>query len=545
MSVRAELLALLALVALLESCAAVAPPLGGPRDRTPPRRISSSPDSAARNVSQKFIRLEFSEPVVTKDLSKNLLITPQLPVDNPYKLREDRNSITLLFEKPLDPNTTYSFNFREGVVDITEALPAKNAVLNFSTGAVLDSGKVSGVVTDVLTAKPIAEASVGLYREADTAGVRRGRPYYTVATDKEGKFSLGFLKAGVYKIYAVSDKNNNGRYDDGEKIAYLPAPITIAGSADTPVPLVLTQPDRRPPLLTTRTPSPTQLRLSFNEGLRSATLAPLGATAPQAAVAEAIQVVENGRGVVLFKTPEVGDGRYLLTSVDSTGNVGRDTLQVKFPVPPATAKKVAAAAPLYSVEGSPRDVYPEGQVKFRFNVPVRVAAGKPFGTLIEDSTKRRPLRLPADGVLSPDRTLLTVKFNTKAQARLEVVLDSTAITAITGQNLRLKPLRLGISEQDVSTSLSGTITTQEKSFELQLLDDKLQVVASLASPKGKYLFADMPAGIYRLRVLIDRDGDGRWRNGDPNLLLLPEPVYLHPRPQQVRAGFDIVEPLKF
>ena len=97
----------------------------------------------------------------------------------------------------------------------------------------------------------------------------------------------------------------------------------------------------------------------------------------------------------------------------------------------------------------------------------------------------------------------------------------------------------------MSTSLSGTITTKEKSFELQLLDDKFQVVASLASPKGKYMFADMPPGTYRLRVLIDTDGDGRWRGGDPNLLLPPEPVYLAPQTLQIRAGFDIVEPLSF
>ncbi|MDB5235335.1 MAG: hypothetical protein JWR44_2328 [Hymenobacter sp.] len=544
MSVRAELLALLALVALLESCAAVAPPLGGPRDRTPPRRISSSPDSAARNVKQQFVRLDFSEPVVTKDLSKNLLITPQLPENNPYKLREDRNSITLLFDKPLDPNTTYSFNFREGIVDITEALPSRNASLNFSTGAVLDSGKVRGTVTDVLTLKPIADASVGLYREADTAGVKRGRPYYTVLTDKEGKFSLGFLKAGAYKIYALADKNNNGRYDEGEKIAYLPAPVTIAGSTGEAVNLALTRPDQRPPLLTTRTPSTTQLRLSFNEGLRAATLAAIGSPVPAASVAEATQLAERGRTVVLFKTPEVGDGRYLLTATDSTGNVSHDTLQVKFPVPPATAKKIVIP-PLYQVEGSPRLVYREGQVKFQFAVPVRIATGKPFGTLVEDSIRRRPLRLPADGALNPDRTLLTVRFDTKALTRLDVVLDSTAITAITGQNLRLRPLRLGISEQDVSTSLSGPITTSEKNFELQLLSEKLEVVATLASPKGTYTFSDMAPGIYRLRVLIDRDGDGRWRGGDPNLLLPPEPVYLDPKPQQVRAGFDIVEPLKF
>ena len=544
MSVRAELLAVLAMVALLESCAAVAPPQGGPRDRTPPHRISSSPDSAARNVKQQFVRLVFSEPVVTKELSKNLLITPQLPPDNPYKLREDRNSITLLFDKPLDPNTTYSFNFRSGVVDITEGLPARNAYLNFSTGAELDSGKVSGTVTDVLTAKPISEASIGLYRQADTAGVKRGRPYYTVLTDKEGKFNLSFLKAGPYKIYALVDKNNNGHYDEGEKIAYLPTPVTIAGSKGAPVALALTQPDRRPALLTTRQPSPTQLRLSFNEGLRSAALAPLGSTPAPAAVVAAVQLTERGRTVVLFKTPEVGDGRYLLTTADSTGNVGHDTLQVKFPAAPNATKK-APAPNLYSVEGSPRTVFPKGQVKFQFAVPVRIATGRPFGTLVEDSVKRRPLRLPADGALSPDRTALIVRFNSKAQKRLDVVLDSTALVAITGQPLRLRPLRLGISEQDVSTSLSGTITTKEKNFELQLLDDKLQVVSSLVSPKGSYAFTDMAPGIYHLRVLIDSDGDGHWRNGDPNLLLSPEPVFLDPRPQQVRAGFDIVEPLKF
>ena len=544
MSVRAELLALLALVALLESCAAVAPPLGGPRDRIPPRRISSSPDSAARNVKQLFVRLNFSEPIVTKDLSKNLLITPQLPDDNPYKLREDRSAITLLFDKPLDPNTTYSFNFREGIVDITEGLPAKNAFLTFSTGPELDSGKVNGTLTDVLTARAVEGASIGLYRVADTLGVRRGRPYYTVLTDKEGKFNLNFLRAGDYKLYAVADKNNNGRYDDGEKIAYLPIPVTIAGGTGAAVPLVLTQPDQRPPLLTARTPSPTQLRLSYNEGLRSARLAPLPTSPNAAAVAEATQLVERGRTVVVYKTPTVGDGRYLLTATDSTGNIGSDTLQLKFPVPPAAAKKVANP-PLYAVEGTPRTVFPEGQVKFQFAVPVRVASGKPFGTLVEDSVRRRPLRLPADGTLSPDRTQLAVRFNAKAKNRLDIVLDSTAVTAITGQSLRLKPLRLGLSEQDVSTSLSGTLTTKEKSFELQLLDDKFQIIASLNSPKGTYMFTDMPPGTYRLRVLIDADGDGRWRGGDPKLLLAPEPVFLYAKTLKISAGFDVVEPLSF
>ena len=80
---------------------------------------------------------------------------------------------------------------------------------------------------------------------------------------------------------------------------------------------------------------------------------------------------------------------------------------------------------------------------------------------------------------------------------------------------------------------------------LQLLDDKFQVVATLNAPKGTYLFSDMPPGTYRLRVLIDADGDGRWRGGDPKLLLAPEPVFLSPKTLKISAGFDIVEPISF
>jgi uncharacterized protein (DUF2141 family) len=545
MSVRADLLVFLASAAWLAGCAAVAPPTGGPRDKTPPRRISSSPDSAARNVSQRYVRMVFSEYIQTKDLQKNLLITPQLPADNPYKLREDRNSVTLLFDKLLEANTTYSFNFREGIVDVTESLPAKNASVSFSTGAVLDSGAVKGGVTNPLLGQPVEDVTVGLYREADTAGVRRAKPYYLTRTDKKGQYQLNFLRTGRYKLYAWTDKNQNGRYDDGEQIAYLPEPITIAGDSVVPtVPLLLTRPDRRPPQATGQQPGPNVLRISVNEGLQRARLQRLPPAADSAAVTEAVSITDKGKTVLIFKTPAVQDGRYLFTAVDSTDNVVRDTLNLRFPVPAAAAKKQAAGA-LYSVEGSPKSVYRQGQVKFRFSVPVRLAAGQPFGTLIEDSVKRRPLRLPADATLSPDRTLLTVQLNTQARERIELVLDSTAVMAITGQLLGLKPLRLTLTEEAPTGTLSGPIATGEKNFDLQLLNDKQEAVQTLHSPKGRYKFENVVPGTYRLRVLIDRNGDGRWNGGDPNLLVPAEPVYLHPKALQLRANWEVEEKLSF
>jgi hypothetical protein len=538
----------LALVGLLVlgSCAAISSPQGGPRDKTPPRLIGTSPDSAARNVKQQFIRLKFSEPIQVKDLTKNLLITPQLSPDNSYSMLADRDYVTLTFKKPLEANTTYSFNFRNAVLDANESLPAKYQALSFSTGATLDSGRVRGSVTDFLTARPAADVVVGLYRTTDTVGVRRGQPYYLARTDAKGQFQLNFIRVATYSMYAWADKNNNNRFDDGESIAYLPGPIMVSDTTG-PRALQLVRPDRLPPRRTGLEAAPSLVRVTFNEGLQAATLAPLASTdaAVLAAVQQATQLTDQNRSILIYKTPTVVDGRYLLAATDSVGNQRRDTINVRFPVPNAAGKKAVAVAGT-TVAGNPRSVYRQGQVKFHFPVPVQLAAGRSPGTLTEDSLKTHALRVPTEASLNPNRTELTVTLDTKALKNVEIRLDTTAIVAITGQSLFLRrPLRLLVVDQDPSGQITGTIATKYKSFDLQLLDEKYQVLAQLHNPRGTFRFDYLAPGKYRLRVLIDQDADGRWRGADPDLKRPPEPIFLYPKLLQVRAGFEITEPLTF
>ena len=136
-------------------------------------------------------------------------------------------------------------------------------------------------------------------------------------------------------------------------------------------------------------------------------------------------------------------------------------------------------------------------------------------------------------------------LDTKALKKIEINLDSTVITSITGQPLGLKPLRLTISDIDPDGVLMGPIETKIAQFDLQLLDDKYQVVRQVRSPKGRYRFDRLPPGNYRFRVLIDRDGDGRWRRGDPALRLPPEPVYVSPTLIKLRAGFTLDDKFSF
>ena len=532
MSARANLFLLFSVAAGVAGCASISSPQGGPRDVTPPKLVSSSPANGARNARTQEIRLVFSEPVQVKDLQKNLIIAPTIAEDNKYKVREERNAITLLFEKPLEENTTYSFNFGTSISDITESLPAAEATVSFSTGAVLDSGAVQGTVRDLLTQKPADAAAVLLYPEADTAALRKGKPYYLARTDKAGAYKLRNLKAGRYRLYALADKNQNTRYDEGEKIAYLPQSVTIGPRPDT-VQLELVRPDARRPLVSGQQAAPTQYRVSYNEGLRTAVLAPLGG-APAPALAEAIQLAEAGRTVALFRTAALTEGRYLLAATDSAGNTGRDTITVKFQGTAPTRRP-----PVYSVEGSPREVYRQGEVRYIFTEPVRIAAGKPFATLQEDSTARRPLVLGTDGTLNPDRSRLTVLLNTKAKSSLTLRLDTVNLTTISGQRLAAKPLRLRVAEQSGTGSLAGAIQTKYKRYDVQLLDAQGTIVATLNSPRATFRFDRMAPGTYTIRVLIDADADGRWRGADPKLLLPPEPVYLLPQPVQVRANWEV------
>jgi hypothetical protein len=347
-------------------------------------------------------------------------------------------------------------------------------------------------------------------------------------------------------VYAWADKNNNNRFDDGEKIAYLPKPLLVTDTT-APRTLRLVRPDRLPPRRTGLESAADRVRVSFNEGLSAATLAALvpAAGATPAAIQNATELADFGHSLLIYKTPALGDGRYLLTATDSVGNERRDTLNLRFPVPTAAGKKPLLPAGT-TVAGNPRTVYRQGQVKFLFPVPVELVPGRSPGTLTEDSLKTHALKVPAEAVLSPSRTELLVTLDTKALKTVEIRLDTTAILAVTGQSLGLRQaLRLGVVDQDPSGLITGAIQTTVKSFDLQLLNEQLQVVAQLHSPRGTYRFAHLAPGKYRLRVLIDQDGDGRWRGGDPNLEVPAEPIYLYPEVIQVRSGFEFDTKLNF
>jgi hypothetical protein len=89
----------------------------------------------------------------------------------------------------------------------------------------------------------------------------------------------------------------------------------------------------------------------------------------------------------------------------------------------------------------------------------------------------------------------------------------------------------------------GQESAVKPQYILQLLDMEGKTLQEkIIHEDGQYSFPHLDAGNYGLRLIEDRNGNGKW---DPGIFLkgiLPEPVYIYPDQLQVRQNWDMEMP---
>ena len=207
------------ITAVLYSCASIGHPDGGPIDEAPPRFIGSSPAAGALNSTKKKLVLDFDEFIKLEKANEKVVISPpqiQLPE---IKASGKRISINLL--DSLKPNTTYTVDFSDAVVDNNEGNPMGNFAYTFSTGNVIDTLEVSGTLLDASNLEPIKGMLVGLHSNlADSAFTKL--PFDRVGrTDGRGRFVIRGIAPGKYRAYALLDVDQNFAFTQkSEAIAF-------------------------------------------------------------------------------------------------------------------------------------------------------------------------------------------------------------------------------------------------------------------------------------------------------------------------------------
>ncbi|MFD2999846.1 Ig-like domain-containing domain [Pontibacter toksunensis] len=517
----------------LASCATMSVPEGGPKDVAPPVLVESNPKDQQLNVNTKTINLEFNEEVQQKNLTKELLITPN--INNKYQVKSNKNVLTLEFEKPLQDSTTFTFNFREGIVDITEQNKAQNLKIAFSTGTFIDSSSVSGKVVNLMKQTPEKGAVVALYQAEDTLSIRKNRPYYLTTADDAGNFEIENIKEGNYRMYALVDKNNNTFYDtEEERIAYLPEIIRILPGTDS-IYLQTVRIDTKKPILLQREKYTDRFIGNYNEGIQRFTAKPLAVNTDSLVH----RIGSDGKAVEVFKTPGFEGGQALFTVVDSSGNTAIDTVQIAFEGKRAQRIK---GAQLKVINGKPKNSFRVGQpVMLELETPARIAGDTPV-TLMSDTTVLQQLK-PEQ--ITFDKTNTEISFNlpevNNRIKQVSVVLDSTAIVPLIGEPMRFQPVSIAVAEARGTGTLSGTAKTDYTSFTIQLLNSDYKIVEEVKNSKN-FRFQNIEPGSYRLRVLVDENNNGVWEKGDPNFEKAPEKVYLLPEVLDIRANWERNEP---
>lgn len=208
------------------ACAQVVPLSGGDKDILPPKEVESFPKNGTTNFTAKEIVIEFDEFIKTQNLNSQLIISPFMETSPEVSVKNKKLIIEL--KDTLSPNTTYSLNFGNAIMDITENNPFPNYKYVFSTGKFIDSLSYSGTIINAEDLTPREKIYVLLYNQFEDSVPLKEKPRYIAITDKDGYFNITNIAEGKYKLFAINDINGNYLFDlPNEEIAFSNSLINI------------------------------------------------------------------------------------------------------------------------------------------------------------------------------------------------------------------------------------------------------------------------------------------------------------------------------
>ncbi len=527
----------------LMCCAKTTSPTGGPKDTLPPILIKSIPEKESLNYDGKEIQLIFSENISLKNQKEQIIVTPDIGKD--YKIEFNKKTVTLKLEEKLKDNTTYTFSFRDAIVDLNEQNPARNLKLAFSTGNYIDSLSIEGQVTDLLTSKEFKDITVALF-QADTFDIFKHKAVYITKSDKTGNFIIENLKPSKYYIYAIDDKSRNLIADSkSEAYGFLSESISLTSNAKK-IDIPLIKLDARKLKISSARPYNTYFNIKTTKSIvaykiTSDELMPYSTLG------------DDNASIKIYNTLFEKDSASIkLNLTDSIGNSIDTVLYVKFNKQNTKPEKL---------DFKPKDfriIENKGLItgSLKFNKPIfqidfdsiffKIDSLKIIKFIKEDITidtmkglayikknfdKALLVKEKTSDTKSkesnPPKTQATEKLTEpkepKELLQNQLFIGKASFISIESDSTKeiketLKPTNL-----DQTGIIFATIETKESNFIVELLRKDFSVI-EVRYNQTKIAFEDLAPGDYMIRLIIDRDKNKIWTPGN---------FYLHQEPEKM------------
>jgi hypothetical protein len=530
---------------LLASCARQTSPTGGPKDTIPPHLVRSYPRNEQINFNSQQIELLFDEDIIVNNPKEQIIITPDIGKE--YNAVAKKNKVIITLDKKLKDSTTFSFNFRDAVADITEKNPATNLKLAISTGSYIDSLSIDGTIRDPLTNKTLPDITVSLYQQ-DTFNILKHKPPYLTKSDKNGKYIIENLKPGIYHVYAADDKNKNLIVDSKTELyGFLAESIDLEKNQKRKD-INLARVDLRPLKMTNSRPYNTYFNIKTSKNLSRFKI-----TSPNEIPMTAFG--EDKANIRVYNTFDAVDSVQIhLTAFDSVNNKIDTTLYAKFnkrEVKKETFTTKTDGVKVLADKGILHGyiLYNKPLLAINFDsILYRIDTVKTVRFTTEDFTidslhnliqiyktfdknlLAKPVETKAPKPTVPKdtaKTLAPVKpKNTKPAINNEFYFGKAALISIELDSSKRSADQLKPVRNDENAILFFEVKTREPHYTLQLLDKSFKILKVIHdTPKGA--FEDNPPGEYQLRLVIDKDNNGEWSPGNYLTNTEPEPIIFY------------------
>lgn len=544
------------LLLILSACATPVMPSGGPPDQTPPVIVEMTPAADAVNVTADAIRITFSEYVDAASFARAVSITPALDGRTEYSWRG--RTVTIELPAPLRANTTYVVTLDTNLRDVNGVTLAAPITAAFSTGPTINRGRLAGRVVEPERGRGVAGIDVYAYAAPDSVppSPLPDSPDYRTQTDEAGRFTFSYLSEQPYFVVAIQDRNRNRTPDPLEPFAVPPYPALLADSTqqDTTGRWLVTVLDSVPPEAQRgRALSDRRLVVRFSEpvllaeGAREAWSLHAADTGRPAAI-EALYRFPDDPFQVYALTEPLASQPYLLEAaavVDTSGNLVRtDTLHV---TPPAGSDTLGLRFQAFVPDTLTAD--PSGA----FVLPPGTAAGTRFNQPVDS------IRLH-DVVAVQDTTGVSLSFTTTSPDGVTYLVEpdlplqpgtpfriTVDGTRLDGPDSLYARTFQHMSPEEVG-ELTGTVLAADTSgrvvVELYPAGGNARTVLrrTVADDAGRFLFRNLPAGSYRLRIFLDRNANRQWDGGRIVPYVEAEPLTWSDTEYRVRARWETALP---
>ena len=584
-----SLLIIIPVFCLEFGCAKINSPSGGPKDRESPLIVKSVPQNGTVNFREKEIQVTFNEYVVLDKINEKFMVSP--PMAKKPRVFIRGKSVRIGIDEELKDSTTYTFYFQDAIRDLNEGNPINNFQFVFSTGPFIDSLSVTGNIYSALTLNPPENTLVMLYSQLADSNVIKHLPDYLTRAEANGEFRIDNVHPGIYRLYGLKDGDNSKNYNrrDEEFAFYdtlievdpvknfLPVKKDTAQSKPvqvkqpvTPSSTLKTAQEKEP----VKPPVIGEFQLILFQAEKKARYLTSSSRKQPYELVYTLSLPPDSLKF-RFSIPEVGEKAYFIEKsknrdttivwltdstvynrkeiptivqfpfTDSLGITGQktDTIIMRYVVPkPPRGKVVKKAAYKVNTGNLSGNVRPDKQIVFTAPTPFT----PPDTSLIRlyEILKEQKVKLPyklRKDTANSRRYFMSTEL--KPGKNYLFIADSAAFISIYGEQSDSTGTRFSVMTPELFGKLVLTTINHTGGRIIQVLDKSEKVVREVyMKADGKIEFPLLEKGFYRVRVIFDLNGDGKWTTGDFDIPRQPEPVSYYPKEIEIKENWDVVEP---